>query len=360
MSPALRWLALVCVSGCMTGVQNSGETGAAQPLARREPVAALSVSSSQRTSPVVTRATTESAAESAQSVATTPGANCVPPENQPDMRLVPGGTFIMGADVGGEEDEHPAHPVTVEDFWLEVNEVTVEQYQQCVTAGVCRQSRDQFDLRGANFAESRFRRPNQPISGVSWDDARLYCSFRGRRLPREAEWERAARGDDARRYPWGNDAPNPTIHGCFARALGTSNGTTCAVGSYPAGAGPYGHLDMAGNVWEWMADHYDPFAYRRPGAARGEPGGCPEILETQDWLRANQRQGFTGTNPIPTSCERVLRGGAFNYPPTGLRSSNRVHHPGEWRLLMAGVRCAKDRAVSQPESSTRVPCAQEP
>lgn len=267
---------------------------------------------------------------------------CESTKDEPGMLLVAGGTFKMGSDAGGEEDEHPAHSVTVEEFWLDINEVTVRDYQECIAAGICRTYRDQFGVPGARFDESRFRQPKQPVSGISWDDARTYCAFRGKRLPREAEWERAARGDDGRLYPWGGTAPDLAIHGCFARALGTANGTTCAVGSYPRGGGPYGHLDLAGNVWEWMADYYDPFAYRRSGAAHGEPGTCQEIKETQNWLRANNRQGFTGTNPIPTSCERVLRGGAFNYPANGLRATNRVHHPGDWRLLMAGVRCAKD------------------
>jgi len=271
---------------------------------------------------------------------TAPGCESI--EDEPGMLLVPGGTFKMGSDVGGEEDEHPAHSVTVDRFWLDINEVTVHDYQQCIAAGTCRTYRDQFGLPGSRLDQARFRQPNQPVSGISWDDAHTYCAFRGKRLPREAEWERAARGDDGRVYPWGGTAPNPVVHGCFARALGTANGTTCDVGSYPRGAGPYGHQDLAGNVWEWMADFYDPFAYRRTGATHGEPGTCQEIKETQNWLRANNRQGFTGTNPIPTSCERVLRGGAFNYPANGLRATNRVHHPGDWRLLMAGARCAKD------------------
>jgi hypothetical protein len=91
-----------------------------------------------------------------------------------------------------------------------------------------------------------------------------------------------------------------------------------------------------------MEDEYDPYAYRRPGADRGVPGTCEEILRTQDELRSAHKEGFTGSNPIPTVCEHVLRGGAFNYDAPGLRASNRVHHPGRFQLVMSGVRCAKD------------------
>jgi formylglycine-generating enzyme required for sulfatase activity len=260
----------------------------------------------------------------------------------PGMLYVPGGTFQMGADMGGEEDEHPQHPVTVSGFWLDVTETTVSDYVECVRAGACTIYRQNAARTVGAADDRRFRQPLQPVTGISWDQAATYCSYRGKRLPREAEWERAARGDDNRRYPWGSATPDPARHGCFARAIGTESGTTCIVGSFPEGAGPFGHLDLAGNVWEWLLDYYDPFAYRRPEASRGEPGTCEQILDTLAWLRREKRQGFTGTNPIPSECERVLRGGAFNYPAAGLRVTNRVHHPGSWRLLMAGVRCAKD------------------
>jgi formylglycine-generating enzyme required for sulfatase activity len=253
------------------------------------------------------------------------------------MRWVPGGTFVMGADRGGEEDERPAHQVAVRGFFLDETEVTNEAYGACVDAGTCR-PHDPKSAAVNKLGEDRmYRKPRQPVSAVSWDDATAYCASVGKRLPTEAEWERAARGDDGRRFPWGDEPPT------HERAV-FGEAPTAEVGSRPAGRGPYGHLDLAGNVWEWVADHYDPYAYRRPTAAEGRPGTCAEILEAQEELRRSGRQGFTGTNPIPTECERVLRGGAFNYDAPGLRASNRVHHAGRFRLIMSGFRCAKDAA----------------
>jgi formylglycine-generating enzyme required for sulfatase activity len=143
------------------------------------------------------------------------------------------------------------------------------------------------------------------------------------------------RGDDGRRFPWGNDPPTHEL-AVF------DTGSPEEVGTHPAGRGPYGHDDLAGNVWEWMDDDYDPFAYTRKSAAEGKPGSCAEIRAAQDKLRADKREGFTGSNPIPTECEKSIRGGAYNYPAHGLRSTNRVHHPGSFRLKMTGFRCAKD------------------
>jgi formylglycine-generating enzyme required for sulfatase activity len=251
------------------------------------------------------------------------------------MLFVPGGTFMMGSDAGGQDDEHPAHRVTLRAFFLDRTEVTNGAYAACVAAGKCRASEPASSRQNHFGPDAAFRGAEQPVSSISWDDARAYCVFVGKRLPTEAEFERAARGDDERRYPWGNDAPSPE-RAVFAASR------TANVGTHPAGAGPYGHLDLAGNVWEWIEDFYDPDAYRRAGADHGVPGTCEQILATQDALRHSGRQGFTGTNPIPTECEHVLRGGAFNYGGDGLRSSNRVHHPGRFRLIMSGVRCAKD------------------
>lgn len=258
-----------------------------------------------------------------------------------DMLHVPGGSFRMGADGVGEADEQPAHAASLRGFWLDRTEVTNGRYLECVQAGKCAPFRDDVARRFGAGPEAGFRGEQQPVVGVSFQDASSYCAFRGKRLPREVEWERAARGDDQRVFAWGNAQPSPEL-ACYGRKPGAKGATTDPVGSHPRGAGPYGHLDLTGNVWEWTSDIYDPIAYRRPGAAQGTPGSCEEVLETLAWLRRSGRQGFTGKNPIPTSCERVLRGGAFNYDAAGLRASNRVHHPESWRMLVAGFRCAKD------------------
>ena len=262
------------------------------------------------------------------------------PPDTPDMLPVPGGTFTMGADSGGERDEEPAHPVTVGSFLLDTTEVTNGAYRECVRAGACA-AWGAVSVRFGAGPEAGFRGETQPVVGVSFHDAERYWEFRGKRLPREAEWERAARGDDARTYAWGDEAPDAS-RACFGRKPGAKGATTDPVGSHPLGRGPYGHLDLTGNVWEWTADIYDPMAYQRPGAATGTPGSCEEVKLSLDYLRRNKLQGYTGKNPIPTECERVLRGGAFNYDAHGLRASNRVHHPEGWRILVAGFRCAED------------------
>ena len=256
-----------------------------------------------------------------------------------EMLPVAGGTFTMGAERGGESDEHPAHSVTLAPFLLDRTEVTHAAYAECVAARSCHPADAQIATRSHAAPEALFHRPRQPIIGVTWDDARTYCAWKGKRLPREAEFERAVRGDDGRRFPWGNEPPTAE-RTVFARDLGRQ--APDDVGSHPEGRGPYGHDDLAGNVWEWLADEYDPIAYTRPTAAEGKPGTCPEILAALNKLRAEGQQGFTGSNPIPTTCERVLRGGAYNYDGPGLRSTNRVHHPGTFHLVMTGFRCAKD------------------
>jgi formylglycine-generating enzyme required for sulfatase activity len=256
------------------------------------------------------------------------------------MILVPAGPFTMGADSGGEPDEWPAHTVTLPAFYLDETEVTNEAYQKCIAANACPPPEPSNADRNGVGPDKLFRGPKQPVSSVSWESARGYCVFVGKRLPREAELEKAARGTDGRKYPWGNAPPGPE-RAVFAASV------TGSVGTHPRGDGPYGHKDLAGNVWEWAEDVYDPLAYQRAGAEEGKSGTCEDALRAYEALRQKRRGGFTGSNPIPTECEHVLRGGGFNYHATGLRSTNRVHHPPRYRMVMSGMRCARD-ALSPP------------
>jgi len=257
------------------------------------------------------------------------------------MALVPGGPFTMGADHGGELDEHPAHAVAIAAYYLDLTEVTNEAWARCVAAKACPPPDATSAGKNGFGGDAGFRGPRQPVSAVSWDAARGYCAWRGRRLPTEAEWEKAARSADGRRYAWGSDEPTPD-HAVFG-----GRGLTGDVGTHRKGDGPFGHHDLAGNVWEWVEDVYDPYAYQRPGAAEGKGSTCEQALEALADLRAQGKKGFTGSNPLPTECEHVLRGGAFNYPGPGLRVTNRVHHPGRYRLVMSGFRCAKDAPAAR-------------
>ncbi len=174
------------------------------------------------------------------------------PSGDPEMVLIPAGAFLMGSS-RGDDDETPVHRVALARFSIDRTEVTAGAYQRCVAAGACRTAgRDSY---------CTTRRPQdstKPINCVAWDQASAFCSWRGERLPTEAEWEYAARGTDGRTYPWGEDPPKDQL--CWDGpgsdlGLGRRRGT-CAVGSFPAGASPFGVLDMAGNVWEWTSDRY--------------------------------------------------------------------------------------------------------
>ena len=162
------------------------------------------------------------------------------------MVYVPEGSFLMGSadgDLDAYDSEFPQHQVTLDAFWLDQTEVTNGQYERCVADGECRANYDY----GSDFTGE-----NQPVVGVSWDDAADYCAWAGGQLPTEAQWEYAARGPESLTYPWGDSAPDLTLLN-----YDWNVGRTTDVGSYPAGASWVGVLDMAGNVYEWVADWYD-------------------------------------------------------------------------------------------------------
>ncbi len=243
----------------------------------------------------------------------------------PDRATIPAGPFIMGTDGRGEPDERPRHTLTLRAFRIDRTEVTRSNWDRCMRAGACSSPRE--------FGP-RYHEPTMPVVGVSWSQARAYCQWAGGRLPTEREWEKAGRGTDGRTYPWGEDRPTPR-HAVYSRDLGGPG----AVGTHPAGDSPFGVHDMAGNVWEWTESPYDPYAYRHP---EREPT-CETALAALHHLAASGIHGFTGSNPLPTTCERVLRGGAWNYGWDGLRVTNRVHHGPTFRIIVAGLRCADDR-----------------
>lgn len=174
---------------------------------------------------------------------------------------LPGGRFQMGGlDADAQQDEKPPHFVTLGPYWMDKHEVTNGMYQLCVDAGACQPPRDfKSQNRSSYFGNSEFA--DFPVVFVSWLDAKAYCEWAGRRLPTEAEWEFAARGNgDYRRFPWGDDSPTMTTANYDSIVRDTTR-----VGSYPSGASPFGLLDMAGNVWEWVADYYDANYYSQSG-----------------------------------------------------------------------------------------------
>jgi serine/threonine-protein kinase len=170
-----------------------------------------------------------------------PGEERVQPKDGSVLVYVPGGEYVLGAaDIF--EEAKPVHRVVLSPFWIGKYEVTNEQYGRFLGA-VPGTARPEY------WENNRFNQPQQPVVGVSWEEARAYCRWADLELPSEAQWEAAARGKDCRRYPWGNEAPTPE-HANFD----FNKGQPTAVGTFTPGAGPFGTLDQAGNVWEWMMD----------------------------------------------------------------------------------------------------------
>jgi formylglycine-generating enzyme required for sulfatase activity len=171
---------------------------------------------------------------------------------------VPAGTFTMGGlDPKAESDEKPSHKVTLHAFWIDQLEVTNAMYLLCANAGVCDPPTSfKSQTRQSYFNNTEYN--DYPVVYVTWTEADAYCKWAGRRLPTEAEWEYAGRGNDFRTYPWGEEPPDSS------RAnFNYQVGDTTRVGSFPAGASAFGALDMAGNVAEWVNDFYDPTYYSK-------------------------------------------------------------------------------------------------
>jgi formylglycine-generating enzyme required for sulfatase activity len=233
------------------------------------------------------------------------GDTWVRPADGMPMVYVPAGTFPMGSsedDAEAGPDELPQHRVTLDGFWIDQTEVTNAQFLQFLNEHGNR------DPQGATMivldqgytrisqVDDQFVAPEvafqRPVVMVTWHGAAAYCEWAGGRLPTEAEWEYAARGPEGTLYPWGNAPPT-----CDLANYGTCIGVPVQVGSRPAGASWCGALDMAGNVWEWVADWFTPYS----GLPQENPTG-------------------PSSGDVP-----VLRGGGWHSPPWEIRTAYRQH-----------------------------------
>jgi formylglycine-generating enzyme required for sulfatase activity len=255
-----------------------------------------------------------------------------------EMVRIPAGTLVMGSD-DGEPAEKPVHRVILAAFSIDRFEITNAEFSAFVAAtghitnaeatGVGWDWNGGWKrVKGASWrhphglASSLRGLERHPVVQVSWIDAQAYCRWRGKRLPTEAEWERAARGDGGRIYPWSNQPPHVgkryrASYGsdwCCRADAGDEYLFTAPVGSFPLGRSPFGLEDMAGNVWEWVEDWFDQEFYRRS----------------------------LSENPVNDTAgkRRVIRGGGWGNNPSGLRSTLRHANLPDIGLSMVGFRCA--------------------
>jgi len=222
------------------------------------------------------------------------------------MVLVPAGEFPMGSEQG-DDDEQPVHRVFLDSFYLDTFEVTNGRFAKFVAAI---QSEPPW---GFADAETPVLHAERPVRWVNWLEATGYCLWAGKRLPTEAEWEKAARGPEGRLYPWGHEPPTPA-HAVFG--LKESTETVSPIGQRDKGASPYGVHDLAGNLYEWVADWYDEGFYTP----------LPTL---------NPRGPVAGT-------AKVQRGGSYINGPYRLRASFRTKGDPTEHDPHVGFRCAHD------------------
>jgi formylglycine-generating enzyme required for sulfatase activity len=227
------------------------------------------------------------------------------------MALIPEGDFLMGSPDGeGDKDEHPQHTIFLGAYYIDKFEVTAARYAEFLALANRPKPLhwEQVDISSHG---------NLPVVGVDWHDADAFCRWAGKRLPTEAEWEKAARGTDGLIYPWGNEKPTARL--ANFEKQGTQNvyrERLAPVDNHEAGKSPHGLHQMAGNVWEWVADWYDETSYE-------------------------QHRSRNATGPS-SGTKKVLRGGSWANEPLDVRSANRGWFTPTNRLDYLGFRCAKD------------------
>jgi formylglycine-generating enzyme len=245
-----------------------------------------------------------------------------PKDLSPGMACVPGGSFIMGSDSKKWKDENPAHTVIVSTFLIDKYEVTTEEYQKCAAEGRCTDARSNYrQMRGLK----------QPQIKVTWFQARDYCVSQGKRLPSEAEFEKASRGPNGNTYPWGNEMATceravimeGEARGCTKKYK--AQGITSEVGSKQPGV--YGLYDMAGNAHEWVNDWYEK-SYSKCGS---------------DCLGRDPKGPCQGKDQCPGYTERVVKGGSWYWNWEWARASKRrAYIPKNNPPHHFGFRCARD------------------
>lgn len=238
-----------------------------------------------------------------------------PPTNVPPSRLatamitIPAGSFRMGIDgMAGLEDERPAHAVWLDAFLIDAVETTTARYAAFLAATGHPAPEGWETVVVARHGE-------KPVVGVSWDDARRFCEWEGKRLPTEAEWERAARGTDEQRYPWGTAEPTRERANIGLGARFSYDQVLMAVGTYPLGVSAEGVHDLAGNVGEWVQDWYAIDYYE--GSPRHNPTGPAE------------------------GSFKVVRGGSWSDLAKYALTYARAKLPPETRNSFTGIRCAQ-------------------